>query len=349
MNAIPSVHICLLNDLIARAFAWISSVAPLSADQIKKLEDSRDGWQKLHTRHFADLLFVTELVAVGVVIEGIELACEIVKLLRRGAAKFKPIQLAESGKSEHSPGWIVTIGLVGWLCVCVGVAGEFWIDRWVNTDDNNIQSINITLLRDAHSSAFAAHALAQSAVDLSGTALSQSGKATLQVNAVRSETTSLQRDQAVLRENALASGSREILLEEHQKDNITSLTDFQGQEFEFGDVCNAPLIELDMDSRLARARLGLTLLGAKWIEEPVIPMGWSCNPGIWISVARNAPERTKLAASRLFALLKLELPEYRGAKDFTPIQQVQLILSPQDRFDTPSAPDVIRIRSGMHP
>lgn len=166
MNAMASPHICLLKDFIIRLFALIASVAPLSADQIRKLEDSRNAWGALRMRHFSDLLLVTKLVAIGVIIEGFELGYEIFKLIRRWFRNFKPLRLAEPENTDHSPGLIMVIGLVGWLLVCVGVAGEFWVDRWVNTDDSNIQSINVTLLGDAKSSASAAHDLAQSASDI---------------------------------------------------------------------------------------------------------------------------------------------------------------------------------------
>lgn len=157
MNTMANAQICLLNDFIKSAFALISSVVPLSADAIKKLEDSRDGWQRLRSQHFSDLLLMTKLVALGVILEGPEIVYEIIQLLRRWRKK---------STREHGPGLITVIGLIGWALVSVGVAGEFWVDSWVNTDDDNIQSINITLLRDAYSSASAAAAAAQSAQDL---------------------------------------------------------------------------------------------------------------------------------------------------------------------------------------
>lgn len=168
MNAIANAHICLLNDFISRSFALISSPAPLSSEAIKKLEDSRDALQKIRSHHFSDLLLMTKLVAVGVILEGPELVYEIVQLVKRWREKTT---------RDHAPGAITVIGLVGWALVAVGVAGEFWVDSWVNTDDDNIQSINITLIRDAGSSAATASVAAKSAVGAAQSASEIAGKA----------------------------------------------------------------------------------------------------------------------------------------------------------------------------
>jgi hypothetical protein len=171
MNTIASASICLLNDFIRSLSALTnlaSFVADLSPQAIKTLEGSRDGWQTARTHDFANLLLVTKLVAIGVILEGPELVFEIMNAMKRWWKK---------STKEHAPDWITFVGLVGWVLVAVGVAGEFWVDGKVNTDDDNVQSINITLLRDAGASAAQArsdandaHNLAQSAADLSGRA-----------------------------------------------------------------------------------------------------------------------------------------------------------------------------------
>lgn len=176
MNAIANTHICLLNDFIARAIAFVSSAAPLSAEAIKKLEDSRDWWQHLRACHFSDLLLMTKLVALGVILEGPELVFEIIQLVKRW--RKKPTK-------EHPPGLITVIGLIGWAIVSVGVAGEFWVDTWVNADDEKIQSINLTLLGDAHASASAAHDLAQSASEIAGPAKAKADEAETKANGAR--------------------------------------------------------------------------------------------------------------------------------------------------------------------
>jgi hypothetical protein len=108
---------------------------------------------------------MTKLVAIGVILEGPELVYAIFNAVKRW--RKRPTR-------EHDPEWIIVVGIVGWVLVSIGVAGEFWVDGKVNTDDDNIQSINITLLRDAgasasqaRSNANSAHDLAQSAADVS--------------------------------------------------------------------------------------------------------------------------------------------------------------------------------------
>ena len=192
MDSAASMHICLLNNLIRHAFIQASSVSPLSPDAIKKLEASREGWQNLRSRDFSRLLLMTMLVAVGVILEGPELIYEIREAIRRW--RNRPAR-------DHSPGWITAVGIVGWILVSVGVAGEFWVDSWVNRDDDHIQSINITLLTDAGSSADrAAHSaqVADSRADAAdaaaGNAQQKASNALTLARGARSEADSFEHD-----------------------------------------------------------------------------------------------------------------------------------------------------------
>jgi hypothetical protein len=141
-----NAHICLLNDLksILSLSTLSFSLVELSPDAIKALENAREGWLASRNQDFPNLLLMTKLVAGGVILEGPELVYELWKVIRRWKKRVVP---------EHAPYWITLIGLVGWVFVAVGVAGEFWVDGKVNLDDENIQSINITLLKDATASA----------------------------------------------------------------------------------------------------------------------------------------------------------------------------------------------------
>jgi hypothetical protein len=175
MKTIVSASICLSNDFMRSLSALTrlaSFVTELSPEAIKKLEDARDGWQNSRTPDFSNLLLVTKLVAIGVILEGPELVYEIINAVKRW--REKPTR-------EHAPYWITIVGLIGWLIVSIGVAGEFWVDGKVNTDDENIQSINITLLRDAGASAAQARIDANSAYDIAqgaaGLSASASGSA----------------------------------------------------------------------------------------------------------------------------------------------------------------------------
>jgi len=206
INTIANAHICLLNDSISRAFALISSVVPLSPDGIKKLEDTRDGWQQVRSHHFSNLLLMTKLVAIGVILEGPELVYEIVQLLKRWRKK---------STRDHPPGVITIIGLIGWALVSIGVAGEFWVDSWVNTDDDNIQSINIQLLRDAGTSASAAakaataaHGEADAAKTDAGNAKTDAGDAKTLARGARTEAHALTGEIASAKQQAADAVSR---------------------------------------------------------------------------------------------------------------------------------------------
>lgn len=192
MNLIANAHICQSNDLIRAALLLIRSVAELSPDAIKRLEDSRSNLQGLRVRHFSSLLLMTKLVALGVILEGPELVYELWNVVRRWRRK---------AVADHAPSWITFIGMVGWILVSVGVAGEFWVDGKVNSDDDNIQSINIQLLRDASSSAGSAARAAYDAQRSSIRATKEANRAeTSSFNAItlarsaRSEADSFERD-----------------------------------------------------------------------------------------------------------------------------------------------------------
>lgn len=161
MNAAAIAHICLSNDfmcLLSSSIRSVSLLAGLSPEAIKALEESRDTWQNSRTQDFSTLLWMTKLVAAGVILEGPELVHELLNVIKR---------LMKKPTKDHAPAWITFVSLIGWVCVSIGVAGEFWVDARVNSDDENIQSINIQLLSDASASASAA---AKSAKDAQGSA-----------------------------------------------------------------------------------------------------------------------------------------------------------------------------------
>jgi hypothetical protein len=176
-----SASICLSNDFVrslsvlTRSLA--SAVPALSPEANKSLEDARNWWQIARSHDFSNVLLMTKLVAVGVIFEGPELVHEFVAAIKRWMAKRAKLWWKTPAGDDHMPDWIMLIGLLGWLLVAVGVAGEFVLDAKVNTDDDNIQSINITLLQDAGASAAQArgdandaHVLAQGAASLSANA-----------------------------------------------------------------------------------------------------------------------------------------------------------------------------------
>lgn len=168
MYTIASAHICLSNDFVRDSFLLIRSIAELSPEALKALEDKRSALQGVRDGHFANLLLMTKLVAWGVILEGPELVYEIIAVIKRWRRKKT---------RDHAPAFVTFIGLVGWILVSVGVAGEFWVDGKVNSDDNGIQTINIELLKDAGTSASAAAKAASDAKGDAGQAKAKSDSA----------------------------------------------------------------------------------------------------------------------------------------------------------------------------
>ncbi len=201
----------MLNDL-AHSFSLLirldslSTNVPLSPEAIKKLEDSRNAWQNTRLHDFSWLLRVTKWVAIGVILEGPELVYELFNTVKR--LKKKTI-------AEHAPAWITFVGLIGWILVAIGVAGEFWIDGRVNTDDDNIQSINITLLEDASASAgrassdaARAEVSAMDASDASGKAVASAGTAMNLASGAKREADSYEQEIVSAKQQATDAVSR---------------------------------------------------------------------------------------------------------------------------------------------
>jgi hypothetical protein len=63
----------------------------------------------LRNCYFACLLWSAAVVAVGVLLEGPEVV--------HGVSVFR--------HEEHLPAWVVSVALIGWMLVGIGVAGEF--------------------------------------------------------------------------------------------------------------------------------------------------------------------------------------------------------------------------------
>lgn len=168
MNTLANALICLSNDFMRVSSFLIRSIAELSPDAVKALEDKRNALQVTRDEHFSILLLMTKFVFWGVILEGPELIYEIAQGIRR----WRRLKTR-----EHAPGWITVIGLVGWMLVSVGLVGEFAWERKVNTDDNGIQSANIDLLRDAGTSASIAKQSSSDAAVAAGKAQGSADKA----------------------------------------------------------------------------------------------------------------------------------------------------------------------------
>lgn len=239
MNAIPSAHICFSSEFIhlfSNSIRLVSSAVELSPQAIKALEDSRKGWQNARIRDFSNLLFVTKLVAVGVILEGPELVYELVNVIKRWAHK---------STREHAPSWITLLGLVGWLFVSIGVAGEFWVDGKVNSDDENIQSINITLLEDASASASQAKFDAGAAKTLAGSARTEADSFEKDIVSAKQQAAKAEADLADARQQATrAQQALQRIRTPRSISNedglIISLSAFKGTKYAFLSVFQDP-------------------------------------------------------------------------------------------------------------
>src|ERR1035441_11088556 len=106
INTLANAYICFSNDLIRDSFLLIRSVAELSPEAVKALEDKRSALQGIRDGHFSNLLLMTKLVALGVILEGPELVYEIIDVVKRWRRKKT---------RDHAPAIITLVGLVGWI------------------------------------------------------------------------------------------------------------------------------------------------------------------------------------------------------------------------------------------
>lgn len=313
INAIANAHICLSNEFISSAFLFI---AQFSSESIKDLERSRNGWQVIRDHNFSKLLTMTKLVAAGVLLEGPELVHELSNAIRRWRGK---------DVADHPPSWITFIGIVGWILVSIGVAGEFWVDNKVNFDDGNIQSINIQLLRDANSSALAASGAAGEAEDSATKATSSASDALTLAQGARHEADSFEGDirtakaQATDADSKLAVALQEVAADQAEINRLKtpwSLTDsarlvdslksFKGTEYALTGVFQDPG-SIDLIVAIDKA-----LTSAKWkrVNPPIAPGGISIlinglnipvttRSGIWVE-AESTEKAEELNARPAF-------------------------------------------------
>ena len=218
MNTIASTHMILLNKWMIPVSLSTFVPAVLSPEAIKALETSRDSLVANRNHDFHSLLVMTVLVAAGVILEGPEIVYKIWELFRRWGKGTTP---------AHDPAWITLLGLIGWLLVGIGVAGEFWTDGWVNTDDGNIATINEQLLRDAGSRASSAELAARRAAESAKTAHDESDAATTAsknalsiASGARKEADTFEQDIKSAKENSADASNKAASAESHLADAL---------------------------------------------------------------------------------------------------------------------------------
>jgi hypothetical protein len=312
MNA--STHICLLNDFVRLSILSIFSFAELSPEAIKALEQTRQTAESARVKDFGYLLLATKLVAVGVVLEGPELVHDAWSMIARWLKRKT---------SDHTPSWITVVGIIGWLIVSIGVAGEFWVDEWVNSDDEKVRIVDEQLLQDAQSSASRAAAAAAKAKTASDEAVTKSGEAnttaegaSLKADSVDKETAVLEHRLADLNGDVEAQEPRAKLLAKSEAEILEKLSPFAGQKVavESCGLVAAP----GRDRREVFDTWGelIHLLSkSKWKHEIDAPVAWAaCDemPGVTIWANPYGEVDTINASKALGEALSSVLPTRRG-------------------------------------
>jgi hypothetical protein len=121
------------------------SVTP---DFVRGLDELvRTDLQELRDSYFYWLLVSTGVVILGVLLEGPELVWEVREVFRE--RRFpKNTELLTPISEHHTPAWIISISLAGWLLVSLGVAGEGIFEGYVSAADGLLQTFNNALLSD---------------------------------------------------------------------------------------------------------------------------------------------------------------------------------------------------------
>jgi hypothetical protein len=262
-------------------------------------------------------------------LEGPELVYGTISIVRRKFCK------ADSTEQRHLPDWIAVLGLLGWLLVVLGVAGEYVADALVSKADGNIQTFNDILLRDTEKDAgyartFAHEAgnAAQHAKDESDKAGTSASNALALANDARREADTFEQDiasakkQATEAESHLAEAMKRATALTAQLDRLTtprslphspqiiaSLQPFKGTEYLFTEVCaDTECIDLlkNIDNVLELSGWkrvksphrfpGLVLWGDPKGDDGA---GIALEPGIKVSVESATPDIDKKPIANL--------------------------------------------------
>jgi len=247
----------------------------LPPELIKKTDDLmkadlsywRDIW-------FGWLIRSTQIVVIGLVLEGPELVHEIIAVIRHRFRAALP--------EVRTPDWVKLVAFIGWILIVAGVAGEWVTSVLVSQADANIQTFNDVLLAETNRAAGDAKVFANDAASAAQRARAESDKAmTSASNALsladgaRKEADSFEKDigsakkQAADAESHLAEAMKRATALTAQLDRLTtprslphspqviaSLKPFKGTEYMFTKVCeDTECVNLlrDIDSVLGLA------------------------------------------------------------------------------------------------
>jgi hypothetical protein len=240
------------------------------AETIRLLDELvRRDFQSARDEFFWWLIASTMIVIVGVALEGPDLVSEIKGEFR----KFLPDKLhinVLTGLPLTTPARISRIklvGLIGWLLVVIGVAGEGVFEGLVSKADGQLQTFNDGLLVSASEQAARASEDATDARGQAGAAIRDAGKAN--ERAARSAKEAALANERASKNEKDAEGER--LAREKLKNDITSQRDLIGTSEVLSELKKYPGTQytlrtfIDPDSiRLTGALINL-LSSAGWV------------------------------------------------------------------------------------
>lgn len=315
----------------------------VSAETIRHLDDLvRLDLQFARDSYFLWLLVSSGMVALGVILEGPEVIHESSRVLRN---LFRP-----NDNKRVTPSWIVLVGLLGWILVAIGVAGEGIAEAVVSKTDSQLEFLNRTLLTEAQTQVALANARAVEAIKETGTVSAradslgtllkeeQETNKRFQKEARKAEARLLEAS-AVLTNVTVGldlanrrRGPRETLLIEAKVASDPRLAPFAGQPVEVSNCerhLSDPAASQDpsgAERRQTLARLMSVLLGAQWLpkEDQQSCVADPRGRGIDVLIEPTAVTSTQQAAEALALVLHDALHDQREKPDVQRITGIVL-------------------------
>ena len=221
------------------------------ADGVRHLDDLiRTDLQNLRDSYFFWLLMSSLAVALGVILEGPELAYET-------AAVIRP---SRNGKRKK-PLWITWVALVGWLFVVIGVAGEGVAEALVSKADGLIQTFNDIVLAAAERESAVAELRAGQAEQRAAEANAKADGFRLQISVSQEQAVKAEKESAQARLDLEKFKAPRTLTPKQRENLIAAIQRFSGQKFSLQVTDNPESLKFMQLLREA-------LLSAGWVRSP---------------------------------------------------------------------------------
>jgi hypothetical protein len=309
---------------------------------------------------FGWLLRATEIVIVGLVFEGPELAYEMLSIARNRIQLLRYRIILREDRLEFAK----AVAFLGWILIVVGVAGEVVTEIVISDADANLQTFNDILIRDANKEAGTAKASAEVAFAASTSARNKADEIAKEADELMARMEGASRQLGQLKQDIVAQGPRWRRIAEAAPKLTKQLLAFTGQRVELF-VCGrlgsqdgetlstwgaiANIVE-DNGAKWKVEHGGLTFFDRGCSPSRAQPLG----QGIEFFVSKRASKSTMDAAKALAeGIIKVLPPSPSNAlgiidPDFLKFTQ------PIEGSDTPWAiagndPDLITVLIGAHP